>query len=173
MRILVLDIATSTGYAIYDKEKERVIEHGTFRAHTKDNWGKGLSEFEKWLDGVILEYKVCGIVAEQTYIPYANENKSTTAFKRLCELHGILEKVAYEKELPINFVEARAHHTSLCGYQFKNREEIKAETIKRVKCLFGEFFIENDNEADAISILLYWLKVVGLDLYLPNNRKFH
>lgn len=171
-RYLFLDIATNTGYAIYDVKSSMVIQHGSFKAHTKDNWGKGLKEFEQWMNGVILEYDIKGIIAEETYIPFAGEHKNTKAFKRLCELHGILEKVCFEKELPINFVEPKHHHVNLCGWNNRNRKDIKEETVKRIKCLFGKFFVENDDEADALSIMLFWLKFTKFDLILPNGRLF-
>lgn len=170
--ILFLDIAKSTGYSVYGIEAKGVIAHGTIKLNINESWGNGLKEFEEWLKKMLANFNIRCIVAEDVYIPYADENKNTKAFKRLCELHGILEKFIFENKLTSYFVAAKQHHLSLCGYKFKKRTDIKEETVRRIRRIFGESYVSSEDEADALSLMLFWLKLTRgeLELYVSSGK---
>lgn len=170
MKTLVIDLATNSGFAVYDEAQGKVLLLDSV-SFSGTHWGQRLCKCEDWFIKVVANCDIGRVYIEDVYIPKEKESKHTHTFKVLCMLRGIIEKICWERNIDFEAVEASAHHTRFLGIRSKywKRNQIKAETIKRAKGL--GYLVSNDNEADAVSILYYYCHRYQKPLLHPKNVK--
>ena len=149
--ILALDTAAATGWALY----ANTTHYGTWKLGKKKHYN--LAEH---LRGVIEKHGVTEIIAEDIY---KNLNK-ISAYKTLSKLHGVIELVAEEYNLPVTFYSCidvrrylfRAEITaSLRGRKkFDVYDLTKADIQQKVESRFRHKTKTHD-EADALALLHY------------------
>lgn len=140
MRVLSLDQATKTGYAIYDDEE--LIHYGIKDFGKIDDFTERISEIKKMQNDYIEKYnpEICSIEDIQQQV-----NPKT--FKQLAELKGVLENNLFEKEF-LYFIVASTQWKSTCNVKGRKREEQKKNAQLFVK---NKFNIDvSEDEADAI-----------------------
>lgn len=140
--ILALDTATKCGWAIWQDNK--LIKSGVWNFGSKTT-GRKLSNFATKLFEVIQREQITEIVAEDIYL----DRGRPKAFWGLGMMRGVLLSVVEYLDLPISFIEPCEHKRYLCRSSYAT----KADTQQALQRL-GYGFIESDDEADAIAILL-------------------
>ncbi|OJU44305.1 MAG: hypothetical protein BGN96_01660 [Bacteroidales bacterium 45-6] len=154
MNILSLDQAAKTGYAIY--HNGRIIASGTWKlpAKHKHLW------YTRKLQETVKKYDITAIVAESGFFD-CNRPRAATS---LWELNGILQLVNGQNNMkPITYVEPDQLKKSTTG----NRWAKKAEMIEAVK--FLGYNPDTDDEADAIAIMQWYTKLMGIPIRHPNK----
>lgn len=148
--ILAIDQATKSGYSIYTNGK---ITKGNV-LDLKKALNKHLC-FHDTISTLIEENEITEIVAEDLY------NRYSKAVLSLGELRGILKYIAAIKGIPITFVEPKEHKYHLTGNEYSS----KGDTMEAIKELGYHF--KDDNQADSISIMLYYLNRNHLPIKHP------
>lgn len=155
--ILALDTATKCGWAIW--RENRIIASGMENFQSK-SVGRKLSKFHKWLNSMIQRYSITEIVAEDIFF---DEHKKS-AFWSLGEMRGIIYLTIEELDLTLSFIEPQRHKFYLCGTQYATKTDTQ-NALQRL----GYGFIECNDEADAIAILLTHIKARTRP-YKPRKR---
>ena len=144
--ILALDTATKCGWAIWSDGK--LIKSGVWNFGSKTT-GRKLSNFAAKLFEVIQREHITEIVAEDIYL----DRGRPKAFWSLGMMRGVLLSVVEYLDIPISFIEPQQHKRYLCRSSYAT----KADTQQALQRL-GYGFIESDDEADAIAILLTYIQ---------------
>lgn len=170
--ILSLDTASrKTGYAIYKNGK--ITNHGF--------WGidqlRPYADLEKRILKAISQYKVTAIVAEDIYKD--KDLRKQSAFDVLSKCQGVLRLISEREEIPLNLLDGRIAKREMWGYttarpdhKFMVREEQKKRMVNRVQFLGYQLHTEkngkiNDDEADAIGILITHCKLKNIPISYP------
>lgn len=151
--ILSIDQARITGYCIY--KKSMIKASGVWKFSTDHL--KRLLEFYNKLITVIKRERITQIVAEDIY---DGINKAVVS---LGEMRGVLLLISEKTGIPICFISPKEHKYSLTGNQYAN----KSETMNRLTRMGYKF--KDDNEADAISIMLHYLKSNHLPILMSDT----
>ncbi len=173
--ILSIDAALKGGYAIYNSQKQQIVKRGNWRL--SNDVGDSLIELDKILTEIIKKYNIGEIVAEDIYL-----GDNTHTFKRLAKYQGIIEMICkYDEYLsePI-FIAPKDIKNILCknDYKFELKGQIiyrkdgyedhKRAMIKHVNLL--GYMTKDDNEADAIGLMLYYLRKKHITIKHPVKK---
>lgn len=175
-RILALDTASrKTGYAIYIEGK--IIESGTWILSTD----KPLSDLEKRISGAISKHRITKILAEDIF--KSDDPKKKSAYEVLGKCRGIVEYVSQKKDIPFTTLDPIRAKSQMWGYspykkihQDLTRDQHKERMIRATEKL-GYTLNENrngkkdDDQADAIGLLIGYLRVFGLPIEHPNGSQ--
>lgn len=149
MRILALDLASCTGWAV-GSPSDGVIEHGSYRLpKTGEDVGMFLAYFRKWLESTLTRIKADEVIFESPIMP---KQTSLATLRKLYGLAGVTEEIVYERNLQC----AEARIDQICkhflgvGYP-KKHDAKKAATVEKCRAL--GFKVVDDNDADAIALL--------------------
>lgn len=144
--ILALDTATKCGWAIWSHD--HIDKSGTINL-TSPCQGRKLRKFREWLQSTIQQHHITEIVAEDIFY---NPNKQK-AFWSLGAMRGIILLVAECADIPVTFIPPSEHKHCLCHSYYAKKEDTQ-KALKRL----GYGLIEDNDEADAIALLLTHLK---------------
>lgn len=171
MNILTLDIAHTTGYAIYSSTTEKILFVGNEKFNGSFKRGEIYMLFYEWLGEVCEKYHIKKIIAEDIYKPTMSEHISDKSWIALAGMQAILKYFALSNGLgEVVLIMPNSHHLSLTHITYP-RKKVKEETVKRVNCLLGkDASVSSDDEADAVSILLYWIKRNNRRVCLPSGK---
>jgi Holliday junction resolvasome RuvABC endonuclease subunit len=146
LRILVLDPATTTGYAIGDIEADKPNSHGfvklvgTTREHR-------LCTFESWLEGIIKRESMAKTPID--LIAYERPGGSHfTGVQFHANLEGLILLVAHKNELKLLPLSAKSMKKFVTG----SGNATKADVLKSIKTYTPN--IIDDNEGDAYGFFL-------------------
>jgi len=145
MTILALDLGTTTGYAIsHDSGR---IESGivSFKQNRFDGGGMRYLKFRKWLT----EIKQCGI--DEVYYESVRRHIGTDAAHCYGGFLATLQTWCEHHQIPYSGVSVGTIKKSACGRGNATKEDMIKAAIDK------GFEPVDDNEADAIHILLYGL----------------
>lgn len=170
MKVMALDQASATGYAVGDGDsfERRTVESGIFKMPKRPVLGERLVIFADTLTELIDHYHPELIAYETPYSPppfnpkalNAKPNKvSIETLNMLQKIEAMLIYVATKKGLPYeSYVSASWRVTALgMGRAPKGSPDgtLKKMMVARAKAL--GFKVESEDEADAIGILLHAL----------------
>lgn len=143
MKILSLDCATKTGWAIYDG---RLIESGVqdFSKRRGDSNGMMFLRFRKWLHEIMADHTPAVVVYEQSH------HRGGAATEIGVNLTGRVQEVC--AELGVEFT--AVHTASLKKWACGHGKADKAQMIERAAAIIGRAPID-DNEADAVLLAAY------------------
>lgn len=155
--VLALDLATVTGWAVgpLPKRPLTLLEatvrkppqplSGIFRvARPGTNVGKFLSNYGDWLERMITDHQVQGLIFESPILPAHSDMVAT---RKLVGLAGVTEMVAHD--MGIRWVregypsQVKLH---ICGYGGPGKERVKQALMAR------DWSFADDNEADALAL---------------------
>lgn len=171
MRILALDQATVTGWAVGDDKafQDRKVEFGRFKVSKRAVLGERLLIFGNSLRDRIEFYKPELIAYERVFVPAPNEGKfvdgkwsppdkpkipynpDTMSF--LLKIAGILGYVAADMRIPVEEYASASWRKSFLGHG--RVDDPKKAARLRAKQL--GYDVEIDDESDAIGILFHAL----------------
>lgn len=137
MRILAVDQARNGGWAIYDYEKQKLVDYGSFSfPNGKYTFSEAVCEIEKYISQLITKRKISVVFLEDI-----NLRANVSVFKNLAQLQGVL----------INLCEKNIIYTNsyppLCGKIIATQE---AEQVKKLKQKLLQLFLtitKRKNEA--------------------------
>lgn len=155
MKIIALDQATNTGYAVLDMAGN-LLESGVWKLadpkRTGESRGMRYIRFRKNLEELISKhYETCMIVHEQTLL------RGGAATEIANSLKGLILMIAAERHLEVSCV----HTSELKKWATADGKATKDEMIYAVY-LHGLPAVRDDNEADAILIGLWAAAKYGL-----------
>ena len=171
--ILAIDGAASTGYAIYHNGK--ITKHGTrvFRASAHESKSH---KYGAWLQSVIAKYHITAIVAEDTFRKHGKEYeqpKYDNTFKGLNKLQGVLEYISGENGItPVLTAPIEWKQVILPTNWGKRTRQLDKFKMLALAQKLG-YQLEKptaDDEADAIGIMLHYLKRNNLPVVHPSNE---
>lgn len=141
--LLALDLGTKTGWAT---KSLGGINHGMqeFKNDRFSGGGMRYLKFEKWLSGMP---KPSQVVFEEV-----RRHASTDAAHVHGGLLGVLTKWCESESIPYQGVSVGTIKKSFTGKGNSKKDVMIAEAKKR------GFDVDDDNAADAIALLLYWIK---------------
>ena len=162
--ILALDVASrKTGYAIY--KSGQLIKSGTWLF----NFDKKFWELYSRLKRAIDKYHVTQIVAEDIF--KSPNPKMVSAFQVLAECRGVMECAAQLYDLPVRFINPLIVKSVMGIRKEIKGKEIKKRMIIEVEALAYQLESPNaDDEADAIGVLMTYLKEKGLPITHPKPQ---
>lgn len=148
MSVLALDLGTKTGWAL---QTDSGIDSGTVSFATKRNEGGGMRylKFKRWLT----EIKQKGVT--EIYYEEVRNHAGITAAHVYGAFEGHLTAWCEHHQIPYESVPVGTIKLDACG----NGRASKIDMINKAK-LIG-FNPSDDNEADAIHLLRYALKIVN------------
>lgn len=142
MNILALDLGTRFGFAI--------LFNGTFLSGTKQlskAFGRRFAEFQKWLKDTIYKYRI-----EEVCFDRVRRHIGTDAAHVYGGFMCMLSAVCHELGLLCRGFEVSVIKKNMTG----NGRATKSMVVKAAQLL--GFDPDDDNEADAIAVLLCRLK---------------
>lgn len=150
MRVLALDLATCTGYAI-GAITDGVIEHGSHRIpKTGEDVGLYLIHHRDWLDQLIARVKPTELIFESPVLFGAKTNLAT--LRKLYSLAGVTEMVAFEAGLPVTEENVQTITTHFLSKGCpRTGDARKQATI--AKCRERGWNPRDENDADALALL--------------------
>lgn len=167
MRILALDQSSRTGWAIGEERSNAKYLFGSFRMPKRDDIGERLVIFRDGLVNLIETYKPDIVAYESTFFPVQNQPKkpgqkgasfNVSTIKFLHNLEGVLIETTARYSLPTEHFPSSSWRVSALGYgrlPAGSLTDFKKLMIVRAKTL--GYAVKDDNEADAIGILLHML----------------
>ncbi len=175
MRILTLDQSTRTGWALGSDEKDAdgkapKFLFGSFRMPKRDDPGERLVIFRDGLVELIDKYQPTIAAYETPFFPVGNvpekdkqDGKGRAAFnvntiKFLHNLEGVLIETTARYGIPTESVTSSSWRVTALGMgrlPQGSQQDFKTLMKKRARML--GYDVADDNEADAIGILLHEL----------------
>lgn len=164
MRILAVDQARNGGWAIYDYEKQKLVDYGSFSfPNGKYTFSEAVCEIEKYISQLITKRKISVVFLEDI-----NLRANVSVFKNLAQLQGVLINLCEKKHYLYQLISPSVWQ-NYCNARGRTSKEIKAKitaTIpndnkakKRSKILSLQYVknkydidTDNDNISDAICI---------------------
>lgn len=165
--ILALNVASTTGFAIYKSTLERVVYLGVVNFGITNDRPDNL---RKWLLQMISKYKINLIVADQA-IKKSNAPRERYTYKLLKGLHDVVKQIAKENKIPSVFYTPIEARNIVFGYSFNHyagRKSIKQYVVAYVDKM-GFDIRSNDDMADAVVIMQAYLKENGKSFGLPKD----
>lgn len=180
MKVLSLDSATTTGFAVGDEHsfQNRSVAFGSFRAPKREIAGERLLIFHDRLTDLVNTHAPEMIVWEAPYFPlsmvtgqkpqrnrFSNRsgltqekdgpqfNVNTIIF--LHNLAGVIQLVAAKQSLPVESYSSSQWRPTILGGPVPRDIDKKRAVRMRAKAL--GFNVERDDESDAIGILMHAL----------------
>ena len=155
--ILSLDIATNTGFAIY--ENGIITKYGLWKLDKQCRYNRrnGLSEYIKQ---IIDQYKITVIIAEDIFF----NPKKPKAYSALKELQKVLKVVCQQTDIPLELITPIDAKRSTTGNSVAFKEQV-VSVINSYGYDLGT--VKVDDIADAISIMLTYLKRYYLPITHP------
>ena len=145
MRILALDIATTTGWAFGEPNTEPEWGSASFRG---GSLGARISRFEDWIDQMIGGLAPHYVVIEKPlmvrYIPNLDTSRLLLGFT------GVVEKLCYRRDVRVCEAHNAEWKKAFIGHASRKGRSIKADCI--AKCAQHGWHVDDDNEADALGI---------------------
>jgi Holliday junction resolvasome RuvABC endonuclease subunit len=160
LRILALDQASRTGYAVFDDNK--LIECGVIDHSNIKDPIKRISQIKKSINKLIRKTKAEVVILEDAQLQF-----NVHTFKILCKLLGVLETHLFDKQIAFKTVRPGEWRRA-CKIKGKKREEQKVNTIKWVKRTFG--VDATSDECDAIAIGWYLVQKMRKTKGGKNNK---
>lgn len=173
-KILALDQATQTGYAVGDAHsfENRTVESGVFKMPKRTFIGERLLIFETTLIEIVQHYKPVMIVWETPYWPQPRERKtkpgepeddrvrvSAEVLQFLQKVEGVLQKTVASLQLPGESYYPASWRKTALGYGRKPygapADHMKKAMVARARQL--GYAPGSEDEADAIGILMHAL----------------
>lgn len=149
-RILALDLATNTGFAIGDPQ-HGVLAHGTKRFVGLEHAARFSSLFD-WLNEKVMRWQI-GLLVFESPIMVAGRDK-TSNVRLLMTMAGLAEMVALRRGVLCWEIESkqwRKHFLPPSIVTPKGRAELKRATLN--ECRERGWQPCDDNAADALAIL--------------------
>lgn len=174
MTIIGLDTASKkTGYAVYKDGK--IIEHGSWKiSHLKP-----FSDLESKITKAIAKHGATVIVAEDFF--KSKDTRLQSAFNVLSKCHGILHLISEKAQIPLVTIEPCKAKRKMWGYttsradhRVLTRQEHKERMVRAVERLGYQLKADkngnkDDDEADAIGILITYLQFHKIPVIHPNK----
>ena len=155
MRVLGLDLATNTGFAIGDLGG--VPRFGGHRLpSTGDDLGRFLAAFEDWLLGTIRRE-----VPDRVFFEAPILSQSTMTARKLMCLAGETERICLRRRLPVFEVVISTAKKFITGHGQADKQMVVEAVRAR------GWMVNNDNEADACAIWLYGCATIAPKVILP------
>ena len=173
MVIFGLDLASvNAGWAIY--KDGAITNHGVWRINQRSRF----TDLESKLNAAIKKYHVSSIAAEGIF--KSDDKRLQCAYEILAKCHGVLQLVGERNGIPITLIKPYQAKRQMWGYSPSRhgrltREQHKAAMIKAVtkygyKLSTDRHGNYSDDEADAIGILITYLKSEQLPITHPATR---
>lgn len=142
MKTLSLDFATNTGFCIH--EDGEIVTSGclNFASKKKQNKDLRLKRFKKFLEAFATD-------VNEIHYEAARSMRNATGLIVLAEFQGILKVFAVENNIEIFPYSAKPIKKFVTGNGNASKEKVIDAVQKRVGS-----HITNDNEADAIALML-------------------
>ncbi len=143
MKILALDCATKTGWALYDG---RLLESGVqdFSKRRGDSNGMMFLRFRKWLADLITEHSPGAVVYEQSH------HRGGAATEIGVNLTGRVQEICADMSIEFSSV----HTATLKKWATGHGKADKGQMMARAVTIIGRPPID-DNEADAVMLAAY------------------
>ncbi|MBJ7437023.1 MAG: crossover junction endodeoxyribonuclease RuvC [Acinetobacter sp.] len=147
MKILALDPATITGWAVYTGETPPIVS-GIINISLRKGESVGIKwlRFEKWLKITIQKYGITVVSAERV------SGRGPDAIVHHAKLLGVIEKVCVEQE--IEHLQYSA--TEIKKFATGKGNADKQDMIRAARARY-DWSGEDHNEADALHILMLTL----------------
>ena len=169
MRILTLDQSTRTGWAFGVERSQDRWSFGSFRMPKRDDNGERLVIFRDGLNEVIERYRPDIVGYETPFFPVGNTKEkqdggsrgarfSIVTTKFLHNLEGVLIEATARHSIPTEHYPSSSWRVTALGFgrrQPGSTENFKQLMMKRCRAL--GYDVKDDNEADAIGLLLHLL----------------
>lgn len=171
MKILAIDQARNGAWAVYDYEKKKLEDYGTFSFGSREyTYARAILGIERLTEEIIRTHDISAVFIEDIQL-----RLNIQSFKKLAQLQGALVNLFEKNEYLYDFV-APTQWQNYCKARGRSTREIKeriktleAKGKKESKILSIQFVkekfnidTENDNLSDAICI--GW--------YVVNNYRF-
>lgn len=144
MNVLCLDQATKiSGWSIWEDQK--LVAQGKFEFDDSDLVTR-IHKIKLYVLQLIEKFDIKKLYLED--IQY-QQQAGVTTYKVLAELIGVLQELAFEKQIPSELVHS-ASWKSTCGIKGRARAEQKASAQQHVKAVYH--LDVTQDEADAICI---------------------
>lgn len=163
MRVLALDLSSSTGWAC-GSDAGTPVSHGVIKMpKTGEDIGRYLRAFRDWLGHAIEDLAPTEIVFEA---PILRGENGIAALRKLYSLSGLTELVSLDYGLPVreaNLTQIRNHFIGVCRApadiksRDRRRQWLKAKVVAKAREL--GFRVAGDDDADAIALLDYYLSL--------------
>lgn len=144
MNILALDLATKSGWA-YRKGKEIKSGVESFAIKRGDSPGIRFLKFRSWLEKMVKDVEPEIIIYERPH------HRGGSATEVLVGLSTRVQEVAAKNKIEYKAV----HTTTLKKFFTGSGRASKKDMIKEAKKRFPEQNIQDDNQADALSVLAF------------------
>ena len=146
LRMLSLDIATTTGWAFVDSENISKIKRGLIKSNSKLNLSKRLSDFREELTKLLELFKPSHVVIEDIF-----SGLNVNTMKLLAKYAG----VAQECCMTISNIDPYIIHTSTVKAYFKAKDKQEVFNIVVDIVAWSDAVFKKDNDiTDAIAQLL-------------------
>lgn len=177
MRVLALDLATATGWAVGSPHGGRV-SHGVIRMpKTGEDIGRFLAHFRDWLGPAIEELAPEEIVYEMPILPTTTSLQTVRKLNGLC---GQAEVTARDYKVlctEANLDDIRNHFIGMArapkeigrGLSKEKKREVRRRWMKDrtiTECHMRGFKVAGDDDADALALLSYRLTLLNKDYRL-------
>ncbi len=140
MRILAVDQARNGGWAIYDYEKQKLVDYGSFSfPNGKYTFSEAVCEIEKYISQLIIKRKISVVFLEDI-----NLRANVSVFKNLAQLQGVLINLCEKKHYLYQLISPSVWQ-NYCNARGRTSKEIKAKITAT---------ISNDNKAKKQSKIL-------------------
>ena len=154
MNILVLDQATTSGYAVFEinnwEDDAILVEHGHYTAKGSD-FEEKIFDLCRFVSKLINEHEIDFVVLENVQ---AQSNINT--HKKLCMLLGALLELCDVEKVKYDIVSSNTWRTLIKQKKGMKRKELKQLAQKFVLDKYG---IETtEDEADSICLGTYYLQ---------------
>lgn len=145
LRILALDQATTTGFAImeYKNGKAELLEFGK-KSFKGDTYTEKISKIKQWMAVTVEENDIDAVALEDTFF-----SRNTQTFKKLSGLLAVLSNWLYENNIQFLIVGASTWR-STCNIKEKKRADKKRASKELILNKFNQKV--TDDESDAICI---------------------
>ena len=174
--VIALDISSvSTGYAVFSKNANAIVEFGLISTKSSDCMGERLQSFEKSITSLLKKYPPEAVVVEEIF-----KGPNIKTFKTLSFFHGVAVKCVYSltKKSPymgmVSSIRKKMH--AFFGKKMTGKEQVFSAFIS----LFGLDWTFNkyNDITDAFALLFFFLlseEVINVELGLSvkvcNNEK--
>jgi Holliday junction resolvasome RuvABC endonuclease subunit len=146
MKILGIDAASKTGYAIYNSKKKKIITSGIIDLTKKRGESSGILflKFRIWLTSILNKNKISFVIYEQSH------HRGGASTEIGVNLTGRIQEICAERKIEYTTVHTATLKKFATGNGRAEKDDMKKEAEK-----FINRKVIDDNEADAIHIARY------------------
>lgn len=161
VKILAVDQARHGAWAVFDYEKKKLLDHGTWGYDSKSyTFEQAILHIEALIGEVIRTHDIDAVFLEDIQL-----RQNVQSFKRLAQLQGVLVNMCEKTNILYNLV-APTQWQNYCKARGRTTKEIKSKitsvepttkktskilSLQAAKDIYG-VVTENDNLADAVMI---------------------